>query len=67
MPKKDSFEMKMRRLEEIVAILEKGECDLDESMKLFEEGVALAGACEQKLADTRAKIIKLTEVGETDE
>lgn len=67
MPKKDSFENKMRRLEEIVATLEKGECDLDDATKLFEEGVALATACEKKLTDTRLKITKLTEVGENDD
>lgn len=67
MPKKDSFEKMMSRLEEIVATLEKGECDLDDSMKLFEEGVALAGGCEKKLAEARQKIVNLTELEETDE
>ena len=36
--KKQSFEEAMGRLEAIVAQLEKGECGLDQSLKLFEEG-----------------------------
>ena len=34
--KKQSFEQNMNRLEEIVLALERGECDLDESLKRFD-------------------------------
>lgn len=47
--KKQSFEDAMAGLEAIVAQLEKGECGLDQSLKLFEEGVKLAGRCEELL------------------
>ena len=47
--KKQSFEDSMARLEAIVAQLEKGECGLDQSLKLFEEGAKLAGQCEELL------------------
>ena len=47
--KKQSFEEAMGRLEAIVAQLEKGECGLDESLKLFEEGAGLADKAEQKV------------------
>ena len=46
--KKPSFEQAMGRLEEIVGLLERGECGLDESLKLFEEGAKLAGQCEEQ-------------------
>ena len=42
MPKKQTFEQAMARLEEIVRLLEKGDAPLEESMSLFEEGAKLA-------------------------
>ena len=43
MPKKEnlSFESAIVRLEEIVKLLEKGNSSLDESLKLYEEGISL--------------------------
>ena len=54
--KKQSFEEAMGRLEAIVAQLEKGECGLDQSLKLFEEGAKLAGQCEQLLDQAEQKV-----------
>ena len=54
--KKQSFEEAMGRLEAIVAQLEKGECGLDQSLKLFEEGAGLAGRCEQLLDQAEQKV-----------
>ena len=54
--KKQSFEDSMARLEAIVAQLEKGECGLDESLKLFEEGAGLAGRCEELLDKAEQKV-----------
>ena len=42
---KKSFEENMARLEEIVALLEKGDAQLSQSLSLFEEGTKLAAAC----------------------
>ena len=53
--KKQSFEEAMGRLEAIVAQLEKGECGLDQSLKLFEGGAGLAGRCEQLLDQAEQK------------
>ena len=39
---KKSFEENMARLEEIVALLEKGDAQLSQSLSLFEEGTRLA-------------------------
>ena len=54
--KKQSFEESMARLEAIVAQLEKGECGLDQSLKLFEEGAKLAGQCEELLDKAEQKV-----------
>jgi exodeoxyribonuclease VII small subunit len=40
-----SFEDSLKKLESIVDQLEKGDLALEESLKLFEEGVGLSAAC----------------------
>ena len=57
--KKQSFEQAMGRLEEIVTRLEKGECDLDESLKLIEEGAKLAHTCNDMLDQAEQKVMLL--------
>ena len=54
--KKLIFEQSMSRLEEIVGKLEQGECGLDESLKLFEEGAKLAASCNQMLDQAEQKV-----------
>lgn len=54
--KKQSFEQAMDRLEQIVRQLERGECGLDESLKLFEEGAKLAGVCNDMLDKAEQKV-----------
>ena len=54
--KKQSFEDAMGRLEDIVGLLERGECGLDQSLKLFEEGAKLAGQCEELLNKAEQKV-----------
>lgn len=51
-----TYEMAVKRLEEIVNLLEKNEATLDESMKLFEEGTKLAALCNKKLEEAEQKI-----------
>jgi len=62
------FEKAITRLEEIANILEKNESSLDESLKLFEEGVRLGKFCDSKLKDVEQKIIilKSLDFNETD-
>lgn len=63
MPKKElSFEKAMERLEEIVAFLESGEYPLEESLKLFEEGVTLVKLCNEKLEKVEGSIKKLSNI-----
>lgn len=55
-----TFEKAMTRLEKIVALLESGNCSLDDSLKLFEEGTKLTAYCSKSLKTAEQKIIKLT-------
>jgi exodeoxyribonuclease VII small subunit len=50
------FEKKLSRLEEIVNHMEKGDLALEDSLKLFEEGVKLSRECHQKLNDAESKV-----------
>ena len=59
MAKQKTFEENMRRLEEIVAGLEKGEKPLSDSLALFEEGTALAAACRRELDKAEQQVVKL--------
>ena len=50
MPKKElSFEQAILKLEEIVDSLENGDFPLEESLKLYEEGVKLVNICTNKI------------------
>ena len=50
------FEDCLTRLEEIVAALESGNLPLEDSLKVFEEGVALARHCGRYLEDAERRI-----------
>jgi exodeoxyribonuclease VII small subunit len=50
------FETAMERLESIVQSLEGGDLSLDESLKVFEEGMALVRFCTQKLDEAERKV-----------
>ena len=62
-----TFEAAMERLEEITRLLESGAEGLDESLKLYEEGVSLIRLCTQKLesAEQRVKVLQMSEDGIT--
>lgn len=50
------FEQAMARLEAIVGELEKGDLPLDESLKIFEEGIRLSRNCLKILEDAERKV-----------
>jgi len=50
------FEAALARLEEIVSSLESGELGLEQSLKLFEEGVKLARVCNTRLEEAERKV-----------
>ena len=54
-----SFEAALRELESIVARLEQGEVDLEDSIALYERGTALKAHCEKKLKSAEARLEKI--------
>ena len=63
-----NFEEAMKRLEEIAQELEKGDLDLDQSVKKFEEGMALSKKCNEMLQEAEKRItILIQEDGESKE
>ena len=57
--KKMDFEGSMARLEEIVSKLEKGDAQLSESLRLFEEGTQLVSTCRKELDQAEQQVVKL--------
>jgi exodeoxyribonuclease VII small subunit len=55
-PQGQSFEAALKQLEEIVQRLERGELPLEESLKLYEEGIRLSRLCHAKLEEAEGKI-----------
>lgn len=56
MGKEINFEFALKRLEEIAAKMEEGKLPLDESVKLYEEGVKLSKYCSWKLSNVDQKV-----------
>lgn len=57
--KAPSFEESMKRLEQIVSVLERGEAPLEESLKLFQEGTELVRRCQNLLDNAKLQVKKL--------
>jgi exodeoxyribonuclease VII small subunit len=51
-----TFEDSLKKLDEIVNQLENGNLPLEDSIKLFEEGVRLSGLCKQELETAEGKV-----------
>ncbi|HET9742802.1 MAG TPA: exodeoxyribonuclease VII small subunit [Terriglobales bacterium] len=60
MPK---FEDCLQQLEKIVEQLERGDLPLEQSLKLFEEGVRLSNSCRQELESAEGKVEILIKQG----
>ena len=56
----------MKRLDEIVALLNNNELELEEAMSLFEEGLKLSAQCEKQLKKFATKMDQLMEVNQDD-
>ena len=48
-----SIESQLKRLEEIASLLDRGELSVDEQLKIYEEGMALAQACRAYLENAQ--------------
>ena len=55
-----SFERALKELEAIVGRLERGDVELEESISIYERGVALRDHCDRLLKQAEAKVEKLT-------
>ena len=58
------FEESLNSLEKIISKLENGECSLDDSIQLFEEGMKHIKDCRNALNTAEMKINSLTEIDE---
>lgn len=58
-PDNKSFEASMQRLEQIVRSMERGEVELEESLKLFQEGTDLIRSCGKLLEDAQLQVNKI--------
>src|SRR5580658_4283368 len=58
------FEASLKRLTEIVQTLEKGDLALEESLRLFEEGVQLSRASQQRLDAAEKRVDELLTINE---
>ncbi|HBF08149.1 MAG TPA: exodeoxyribonuclease VII small subunit [Gammaproteobacteria bacterium] len=56
-----SFENSLEKLEQLVNTIENGELSLDDSLKLFEEGIQLTRSCQTALSNAEQRIKILTE------
>ena len=56
---KPTFEENMKRLEEIVRAMERGDAPLEESMKLFQEGTDLVARCSSMLDQAEQQVTKI--------
>jgi exodeoxyribonuclease VII small subunit len=51
-----TFEAQLAALEKVVRELERGDLPLEESLKLFEEGVRLSRECQERLSQAERRI-----------
>jgi len=52
----EKFELSLKKLEDAVSRLESGELSLDDSLKVFEEGVKHASICSRKLNEAQKRV-----------
>ena len=57
--KENNFESSLARLEEISGQLESGDVGLEDSIRLYEEGIELAKICYSTLRDAELKVTEL--------
>ncbi len=61
MKKDRTYEQSITRLQQIIADLEGSDITLEQSMKLFEEGVVLVKECGDTLSEARQRVDVLSE------
>jgi len=61
---KETFEDSFKKLEKIIAKMEGGDLPLEETLKLYEEGMRLYTHCSQKLIEVQKKVELLSQTSE---
>ena len=56
-----NFEKSLEELEQLVEAMEQGDLSLEEALKHFEKGIALAAGCQQALQNAEQKVQQLVE------
>lgn len=59
MEEKFSFEQALKRLEEIVETLEAGNISLEDSIKIYQEGISLSKLCGGMLEEAEGKVMAI--------
>ena len=62
-----TYEEAIKRLEEIVSLLENNEIALEDSIALFQEGITLSKYCDEKLKNIQEKVAQIYEDGKLKE
>lgn len=57
-----NFEKQLQQLEEIVEKLDSSDVPLDESLKLYEEGIAVYRALNKRITEAEQKIIDISKI-----
>lgn len=52
----ETFEESLKKLETIVAQLERGDLPLEDSIRIFEEGMRLSAECKKQLEEAEGKV-----------
>ena len=66
MEKNNNFEKSLLELENIVKLLETGECSLEESIELYKKGATLSKECNDILENAKLTIKTIADVEEND-
>lgn len=64
MAQTDLLENSFRRLDEIIEKMEQGELSLEESFKLYKEGIALVSSCNESIDKVEKEIKVIEDDGE---
>ena len=64
MAQQDQLENSFKRLDEIIEQMEQGELSLEESFKLYKEGVVLVSSCNESIDKVEKEIKVIEDDGE---
>ena len=67
MAKEQTLDQSFEKLEEMIGKLEQEDISLEESFKLYKEGIKLIKSCNDKIDKVEKEVLKLNENGELDE